>query len=151
MKWQRRATPRVPSPIFLSLRLFSALLRRCESYSQPMQREFVIERSKAHTKKNVQFAACRRENLPLVSITPGRKFGLVEVDMITTNRNLDDAAIRDIFTIFAEHTDAKYIKVSAVLCRAERVPRSSAEAAASRAFEVAVAAMPRLRPIGVRP
>jgi hypothetical protein len=115
-----------------------------------MQHQFVTERSKTHTKKNVQFAACRRENLPLVSITPGSKFALVEIDMITTNKNLDDSAIRDIAAAFAEHTDPKHIRVSAVSCLADRVPRSSAEAAAARVYQVAVAAMPRLPMIGTK-
>lgn len=115
-----------------------------------MQYHFVTERSKTHSKKNAQFAECRRENLPLVSITPGRKFSLVEIDMITTDKNLDDSAIRDISAVFAEHTDPKYIKVSGILCLADRVPRSSAETAATRVYELAVAAMPRLRPIGTK-
>lgn len=115
-----------------------------------MQHQFVTERSKTHAKKNAQFAACRRENLPLVSITPGRKFALVEIDMITTNKNLDDSAIRDIASVFAEHTPPKHIRVSPVLCLADRVPRSYADAAAAQVYEVAVEAMPRLRPIGVK-
>jgi hypothetical protein len=115
-----------------------------------MQNSFISERSKRHTKKNAQFAACRRENLPLVSITPGHKFALVEIDMITTNKNLDDTAIDEICDVFEEHTEPKHIRASAVLCLADRVPRSAAESVAARIYEVAVAAMARLRPIGAK-
>jgi hypothetical protein len=107
---------------------------------------FIAERSKTHEKKNAQFRECQRHNRPLVTITPRRQFALVEIDMFTTDKNLDDSAMREIQAVFAEHVPLDTIKVSAIQCVADRIPRASAEAVATKLFETAVQAMPHLPP-----
>jgi len=113
----------------------------------PMNAIFVTERSKSCRKKNAQFFECKRENLPLVVITPGRTYATVEIDMITTNRNLDKKAVEDICKVFAQNT-SDWIWRSRVACRAERIPKGCAENVATEIYEIASTAMPRLRKIG---
>jgi hypothetical protein len=115
-----------------------------------MHNLFVTERSKTHRKENAQFSDCQRENLPLVTITPGRNYALVEIDMFPTEKNFDDPTMREIAAVFAEHTAPKHIKVSAIQCFADRIPRASAESVATRLFQTAVAAMPRLPSVGAK-
>jgi hypothetical protein len=107
---------------------------------------FVTERSKTYEKKNAQFRACQKYNRPLVTITPRGKFAVVEVDMFTTDKNFDDSAMWEISAAFAEHTAVDNIKVSAIQCIADRVPRGSAESLATKLYDTAVAAMPYLPP-----
>ena len=66
--------------------------------------------------------------------------------MFTTDKNFDDSAMREISAAFAEHTAVDNIKVSAIQCVADRVPRESAESLATKLYDTAVAAMPHLPP-----
>ena len=105
---------------------------------------FVTERSKTYEKKNAQFRECQKHNRPLVTISPRRQFALVELDMFTTDKNLDDDTMRDLQAVFAEYAPRDNIKVSAIQCVADRIPRASAEAVATKLFETVIRAMPHL-------
>jgi hypothetical protein len=111
-----------------------------------MKAIFVTENSKTHRKKNIQFYQCRRENLPLVVIVPGRKYASVEIDMITTDRNLDDSTANEICTVLVQYSEPRaQVWRSHVACRVERVPISTAETVATRIYNIAYEAMPKLR------
>ena len=117
-----------------------------EGISALMNAPFVVERSKTYRKKNTQFYECRRTNRPLVTVRPGRLYASVELDMFTTDRNLDAQTIDAVCEVFAEHT--KRVWQSAISCRAERIPKSSAEIVAARVYDIALSAMPGLHKIG---
>ena len=109
---------------------------------------FVSENSKSYAKTNEHFYRCRRENRPHVVIRPKRKFASVEIDMFTTNRNLDQQTADAICKVLIEHSEpTAQVWRSLISCRVERVRKEVAEAVASRVYEIASAAMPGLRPI----
>jgi hypothetical protein len=113
-----------------------------------MKNIFVTENSKSYTKKNAQFYQCRRENRPLVVIRPAQKYASVEIDMITTNRNLDDSTTDEICKILIEYSEpTAQVWRSRIACRVERVPKLIAEEVATRIYNIAFEAMPRLHPI----
>jgi hypothetical protein len=107
---------------------------------------FVVERSKSYEKKNAQFRDCQRNNRPLVTITPSRKFALVEIDMFPTDKNLDSSVMDEIGAVLAQHAETGEIKVSAIQCYANRIPRVSAESVATKLYDIALNAMPNLPP-----
>jgi hypothetical protein len=137
-----------PHSTFIVRLNFGLAGNESESYVPDMPDLFVTERSRTHRKKNAQFRDCQRENLPLVTITPGRNHALVEIDMFPTDKNLDEPTIREIDAVFAKHTASKHIKVSAIQCLADRVPRAVAASVATQLFQIAAAAMPRLPLVG---
>lgn len=107
---------------------------------------FVTENSKSCRKKNAQFYRCKRENLPLVVIRPGRKYASVEIDMITTDRNLDEMAKAEICEVLFEYSEPPgEISHSLMSCRAVKVLKAKAEALATRIYQIAYDAMPRLK------
>jgi len=111
-----------------------------------MNAPFVVERSRKYRKTNAQFNECRRSNRPLVTVRPKRKFASIELDMFTTDRNLDERTMDAICEVFAEHTTKVW--QSRISCRAERILKSSAENVAARVYDIAFAAMPRLCKLG---
>jgi hypothetical protein len=118
-----------------------------ESYFPEMEHSFVTERSRTHRRQNAQFTACRRENLPLVIITPRRRFASVEIDMWPTDKNFDSATEQQMAAICAEHTHRANIAVCTIQCIAAGIPRESSESLARKLFDAAVAAMPNLPPV----
>lgn len=62
--------------------------------------------------------------------------------MFSTDRNLDEHTVDAIYQIFAEHS--KHIGKGKISCRAENVPIAVAENVATRIYEVALTAMPKL-------
>lgn len=110
---------------------------------------FVTENSKSCRKKNAQFYYCKRENLPFVVIRPGRKYASVEIDMFTTDRNLDEEAEADICKALFEYSELPgEIWHSRISCRAVKVLKTKADALAMRIYQIAYDAMPRLKHCG---
>ena len=115
-----------------------------------MNAKFAVESTGNNQNKNRQFYQCRRENRPLVTIYPGRRYATVEIDMISTDRDLDQQAVSDIRNVFVEYCDfSGEVKFSTLDCRANTVLQKHAETVAARIYDIAFSAMPRLRPIGV--
>jgi len=114
-----------------------------------MQNLFVTERSKTHRKENAQFRDCQTHNRLLVKITPRGQFASVEIDMFPTDANFDAAAESQMVAVCAEHTAPENIRVCAIQCIADRVPRASAELLAKKLFESAVSAMPQLSSVSL--
>ena len=116
---------------------------------QTSKTEYVIENSPTYQKRNQHFRGCTRDNRPYVYISPGRKSAWVELDMITTNRNLDAATINRIWkAMVALLGQESGIGCSSLICRATKVPNDLAETLAARIYKIACDAMPMLQPIG---
>lgn len=111
-----------------------------------MKSNFVTDNTKSLEKRNAHFYSCQRENRPYVYVATSGKSAWVELDMFTTNRNLDDATRDQIFEAMVEHGISPRDTLCAhVICRAAKVPLSIAQSLASRIFEIADKAIPRLK------
>jgi hypothetical protein len=118
-------------------------------FAEFMKANYVVDKSKNFSKRDPHFYQCRADNRPHVFIVPYRKFALVEMDMISTDRNLDTTAIEAIFNVMVEIAgkDAE-IACDTLRCRAAKAPKIVAEALAARIYQLAYDAMPRLKYCG---
>lgn len=114
-----------------------------------MKAIFVIDNSKTNRKKNTQFYECKRENRPLVVITPHGKHASVEVDMFPTDRNLDNSTADAICKVLIQYSESSaQVWRSLIRCHVERVKKSLAESLATHIYNIANDAMPRLKHCG---
>ena len=111
--------------------------------------KFVAERSRASRNWNAHYHKCQKENRPFVHILPRRKYAFVEIDLITTDRFLDHAAIDKIEAVLTEYSvrPEKVWLPNNLSCAVDNVPISSAEIVANLIYDLAVEAMRHLPPL----
>lgn len=109
-----------------------------------MQTYVVASQRNLQVARNGQFAECMKEGRPFITVGNKRRFSSVELDMFTTNCNLDEETQDEIATLLrmrSEH-DARIVG-SGLVFRTTKVRAEIAESLAGELHAIAERAMER--------
>lgn len=113
-----------------------------------MKRRYVVIAGKFSDTSDDHWRECERQNVPYVSIRPARKFAWVELDMTSTNLNLDEQTRAEMRKLMLRYTGTdRHVICGEALCRAEGVLISEAKKLAGEMFQIVDEGKQRLVPL----